>query len=61
MPFQNTFSFAVGAIVAWLWQRANCKHQEEFCVPVASGFVAGEALVAALIAVACTVIGLTVH
>ncbi len=58
MPFQNTFSFAVGAVIAFVWMKVSRRSQEEFNVPIASGFVAGEALIAAAIAIACTVIGL---
>jgi uncharacterized oligopeptide transporter (OPT) family protein len=61
MPFQNAFSFAIGAVVAWAWLKWHRRNQEEFCVPIASGFIAGEALVAALIAITCTILGLTVR
>ncbi len=37
-------SFAMGAVVAWLWQRRNAKQSEEFLFPVASGVIAGGAL-----------------
>jgi uncharacterized oligopeptide transporter (OPT) family protein len=61
MPFQNALSFAIGAVVAWVWQVVHRRNQAEFCVPVASGFVAGEALMAAAIAIACTILGLAVR
>jgi uncharacterized oligopeptide transporter (OPT) family protein len=57
MPFQNALSFAIGAVIAGLWTRANRKNAETFNVPIASGLIAGESLVAALIAIACTVVG----
>lgn len=58
VPFQNAFSFAIGAVIVFVWQRFNRKQSDAFAVPVASGLVAGESLVAAFIAIACTVVGL---
>jgi OPT family oligopeptide transporter len=58
VPFQNALSFAIGAVIVFIWQKLNQKKSETFAVPIASGLVAGESLVAAFIAIACTVIGL---
>ncbi len=58
VPFQNSLSFALGAVFAALWTRWRRRHAELFVIPTASGLVAGESLVAALIAIACTVVGL---
>jgi hypothetical protein len=55
--FQNALAFAIGAVIAELWVRINRKTGEMFTVPIASGFVAGESLIAALIAIACTLAG----
>ncbi len=55
IPFQNSLSFAIGAVATWLWTRAHRPTAEKFNIPVASGLVAGESLVAAIIAIACTV------
>jgi uncharacterized oligopeptide transporter (OPT) family protein len=60
IPFQNSLSFALGAILVWAWTRCRAKHADIYAIPVASGFVAGESLVAALIAIACTAIGFLV-
>ncbi|HSJ01776.1 MAG TPA: OPT/YSL family transporter, partial [Verrucomicrobium sp.] len=57
IPFQNGLSFALGAALAVLWAKVRPKSAETFCVPVASGLVAGESLVAAVIAILCTVAG----
>jgi uncharacterized oligopeptide transporter (OPT) family protein len=57
MPFYNTLAFAIGAVIAWAWTRANRKSADTFNVPIASGLVAGESLIAAVIAIACTVVG----
>ncbi len=62
MYFQNSLSFALGAVLTALWTRFNRKTSEAYSVPIASGLIAGEALVAALIAIACTIVGfLAVH
>jgi uncharacterized oligopeptide transporter (OPT) family protein len=58
MPFQNSFSFAIGAVIALIWSRLSRRTAEKYNVPIASGMIAGEALMAAVIAIGCTVIGL---
>jgi uncharacterized oligopeptide transporter (OPT) family protein len=57
IPFQNSLSFAIGAVIATVWMRAHRKSADTFNVPIASGLVAGESLMAALIAIACTIVG----
>jgi putative OPT family oligopeptide transporter len=58
MFFENSLSFAIGSALVALWTKLNRKNSELYSIPVASGFIAGESLVAALIAIACTVVGL---
>ncbi|HOS75543.1 MAG TPA: OPT/YSL family transporter, partial [Verrucomicrobiota bacterium] len=58
MPFANSLSFALGAVLVLLWSRARRRAADLYYVPVASGLIAGESLVAALIAIACTGLGL---
>jgi putative OPT family oligopeptide transporter len=58
MPFQNCLSFAIGAVIVLLWSKLNKKNSDLYYVPIASGLIAGESLVAALIAIGCTAIGL---
>jgi OPT family oligopeptide transporter len=58
VPFQNALSFAIGAAIVFGWQKINRKNSDTFAVPIASGLVAGESLVAAFIAIACTMVGL---
>jgi uncharacterized oligopeptide transporter (OPT) family protein len=58
VPFQNSLAFAIGASLVLLWNKLNKKTSDLFYIPIASGFVAGESLVAALIAISCTVVGL---
>jgi uncharacterized oligopeptide transporter (OPT) family protein len=57
IPFQNCLSFAIGAVLVWIWSRWHARSAEEYNVPIASGLVAGESLIAALIAIVCTVVG----
>lgn len=57
IPFQNCLSFAIGAVLVWIWTRWHARSAEEYNVPIASGLVAGESLIAALIAIACTLVG----
>ena len=58
MPFANSLAFAIGASLVALWTRFNKKGADLYYVPIASGLIAGESLIAALIAIACTVVGL---
>src|SRR5262249_39697870 len=58
MVFQNTLSFAIGGILVAVWARINKRGSDLYCIPMASGFVAGESILAALIAIACTALGL---
>jgi putative OPT family oligopeptide transporter len=58
VPFQNSLSFFIGAVILTVWQKWNRKNSDTFTIPIASGLVAGESLVAAFIAIACTLVGL---
>lgn len=58
MTFSNCQSFAIGAVLVWLWTKARPKNAESYYVPVASGLIAGESLIKALIAIAATTLGL---
>ena len=57
MPFQNSFSFAIGAVIVAAWAKFSRRNSELYYVPIASGLIAGESLIAAIIAIACTVVG----
>jgi len=56
--FSNALSFAIGAVIAWLWGVVHERSQETFNVPIASGLIAGESLIKALLAMLVTAIGL---
>ena len=58
MVFQNSLSFAIGGVLVAVWTKLNKKNAELYSIPIASGLIAGESLVAALIAIACTLVGL---
>lgn len=57
VPFQNTLSFLIGAVIVTVWQKISRKNSDTFAIPIASGLVAGESLVAAFIAIVCTLVG----
>jgi uncharacterized oligopeptide transporter (OPT) family protein len=57
MPFQNSLSFAIGAVIVAAWSKLSQRNSELYYVPIASGLIAGESLIAAIIAIACTVVG----
>jgi putative OPT family oligopeptide transporter len=58
MPFTNAQSFAIGAVLVWAWTKWNAKSAENYNVPLASGLIAGESLIKAVIAMAATALGL---
>jgi uncharacterized oligopeptide transporter (OPT) family protein len=57
VPWYNALGFAIGAVIAWAWTKAHKKSADKYVVPVASGVIAGEALMAAVIAISATVVG----
>jgi OPT family oligopeptide transporter len=58
LVFSNCQAFAIGAIIVWLWTKLHARSAEGYSVALASGFIAGESLIKALIAMAATAIGL---
>lgn len=57
MPFANAFAFAIGAVLAWLWSIVHKRSEGTFRIPVASGVIAGESLMSAMLAIAATITG----
>jgi uncharacterized oligopeptide transporter (OPT) family protein len=47
--FSNSFGFALGAVIAWLWNKLNRKSAETYVVPIASGAIAGESIMCAVL------------
>lgn len=58
IPFANALNFAIGAIIAWIWSRADKKSHDIYNIPLASGMVAGESLISAILAMLATASGL---
>jgi OPT family oligopeptide transporter len=58
MPYANAQSFAIGAVIAWLWVKFHEPTGKPFSIPTAAGLIAGESLIKALIAMTATAIGL---
>ncbi|GMU37102.1 MAG: OPT/YSL family transporter [Phycisphaerae bacterium] len=56
--FNSSLALAVGSVIAWTWGRAARRSAEAYAVPAASGFIAGESLVSALLAIAASAAGL---
>ncbi len=58
IPFSSAFGFVVGAIIGWLWETVDRKRAVLYGVALASGLIAGESLIKAVIAMLATAIGL---
>lgn len=56
--FSNAIAFTIGAFIAWSWAKFKRAHQERYNIPIASGLVAGESLMKAMLAMLATGIGL---
>ena len=50
IPFWNTLSMFVGALIAWLLSKSAQSYAESYTIPVASGLIAGESLMGVVIA-----------
>ena len=51
LPFASVFTIFLGGIIALVWTRAAPRQAEVYRVPLASGFIAGEAMIAVLVAI----------
>ena len=58
VPFGVTLSFAIGAILVSVWRRISPDTQETYSIPVASGLIAGESMIKAILAMLATAVGL---
>jgi len=56
--FSNALSFAIGSIIGWLWRRFHQRSEKIYMLPLASGLIAGESILKALLAMLATAIGL---
>ncbi len=49
VPFSVIATMFIGGVIGAIWQRTNKPSSETYLVPLASGFIAGEALIAVLV------------
>jgi OPT family oligopeptide transporter len=61
VPMQNSLAFFSGAVIAEVWTRISRRTGDLYIVPVASGAVAGESLICAMLAIFNAVRELTSH
>jgi uncharacterized oligopeptide transporter (OPT) family protein len=52
----NSLAFTVGALITWVWAKKASRNNEKYGIPLASGFVAGESLAMAFMAISATLI-----
>jgi OPT family oligopeptide transporter len=58
IPFGNALSFLLGAIIGWIWEKGGKRHSDLYAVAIASGLIAGESLMKAILSMFATGIGL---
>ncbi|MBI1189532.1 MAG: OPT family oligopeptide transporter [Tepidisphaera sp.] len=58
IPFSNAIGFAIGAVLGKLWELFHRRSSDEYSISLASGLIAGESLIKAVIAMAATAAGL---
>jgi uncharacterized oligopeptide transporter (OPT) family protein len=51
VPFNVVFTMFIGGIVGWVWERKQKHSADIYMVPLASGLIAGEAIVAVVAAI----------
>jgi uncharacterized oligopeptide transporter (OPT) family protein len=49
LPGTLNIPMGIGGIAGWIWQKRSPENYEKYCVTVASGFIAGEAILGGLI------------
>lgn len=59
LQFKDCQAFAIGAVIVWLWTRLDRKSSDNYAIPLASGFIAGESLLAAGIAILGTLLAVS--
>lgn len=58
VTFGNSLGFVIGALIAFFWSRLHKDSHGKYYIPIASGLVAGESLIKALLAMLATASGL---
>jgi uncharacterized oligopeptide transporter (OPT) family protein len=51
IPTVSILPMVIGGVFQWLWSRSNARQEETYNTPLASGFIAGEAIVVLLISI----------
>jgi uncharacterized oligopeptide transporter (OPT) family protein len=51
LPFQYPLSMFIGALIAYLWTRADKKHSDDYLIPVSAGVIAGVSIMGVIVAV----------
>jgi putative OPT family oligopeptide transporter len=51
IPADAVLTIFIGALIEWVWRKISPAAAEKYAIPVASGLIAGEALVAVILAV----------
>ena len=51
VPFSVIATMFIGGLIGWVWEKKDKKSADIFMVPLGSGFIAGEALVAVVVAI----------
>jgi uncharacterized oligopeptide transporter (OPT) family protein len=54
VPFYTSVGFTIGALSAWLWGKLHKRTAEVYTFPIAAGFIAGESIILALMAMSAT-------
>jgi putative OPT family oligopeptide transporter len=49
VPANAVATIFLGGLADWIWRRSRPEHAERYAIPVASGFIAGDALVAVIL------------
>jgi uncharacterized oligopeptide transporter (OPT) family protein len=58
LPFSSVATIFIGGLIALVWRRVRPEQAQHYQIPLASGFIAGEAIVAVLVAVLAPILGM---
>ena len=51
IPANAVTTIFIGALIEWAWRKRSPSNSQKYAIPVASGLIAGEALVAVILAI----------
>lgn len=58
IPFASALGFALGAVLGWIWEKLHPRTSQEYSIALASGCIAGESLMKAILAMTATTLKL---